>query len=130
MLILTIRTDKPEAEVGLYDDEKELVYDKWQAHRELAETLHVQIAKNLQFVIKEWSDIEGVVVFAGPGSFTGLRIGIATANALAYGLEIPIIGASGDDWLQTGIQQVLGGKSDTQVLPEYGAEPHITKPKK
>lgn len=37
-------------------------------------------------------DIEAVVAGTGPGSFTGLRVGLATAKALAYGLHRPIVG--------------------------------------
>jgi hypothetical protein len=36
MLILTIRTDKPEAEIGLFSDKDKLDYVIWQAHRQLA----------------------------------------------------------------------------------------------
>ena len=36
MLILAIRTEKPEAEIGLFDDEKKLAYETWEAHRQLA----------------------------------------------------------------------------------------------
>jgi hypothetical protein len=43
MITLTVRTDKPEAEVGLYKDNEQLAYISWQAHRELAETLHGKI---------------------------------------------------------------------------------------
>jgi hypothetical protein len=48
MIILTIRTDKPEAEIGLYDDEKQIIYETWQAHRQLAETIHLKI-KELRY---------------------------------------------------------------------------------
>jgi len=37
-------------------------------------------------------DIKGVVVALGPGSFTGIRIGVTCANTLAYGLGVPVIG--------------------------------------
>jgi tRNA threonylcarbamoyladenosine biosynthesis protein TsaB len=129
MIILTIRTDKPEAEIGLYKDNQRLAYETWTAHRELAETIHVQIAKILQFASKKWNDVEGTVVYKGPGSFTGLRIGLSVANALAYGLNVPIM-AEGENWIETGISRLLKGDADALALPEYGAPVHITKPKK
>ena len=45
------------------------------------------------------SDITGIVVGIGPGSFTGLRIGIATAKGIAHGLGVPIVGVSTADVL-------------------------------
>lgn len=129
MTILTLRTDKPEAELGLYSDRKQLAFDKWEANRELARTLHERIFTNLKRAGKDWHDIKGVVVYMGPGSFTGLRIGLALVNALASDLEIPIVGTTGTDWLDEGIDKLLAGQNDGMVLPEYGASPHITKPK-
>jgi tRNA threonylcarbamoyladenosine biosynthesis protein TsaB len=129
MLILTIRTDKPEAELGLFDGEKQLAYLTWQAHRELAETIHQKIKEILDEHEKSLSGIEGVVVFKGPGSFTGLRIGISVANALADGLDAPITGEEGEQWATQGIKRLLDRQNDRVVLPEYGAAPHITKPK-
>lgn len=130
MLILTIRTDKPEAEIGLFDATKQLDYDTWLAHRELAETIHTKIRQLLDEQNAGWHDIQGVVVFKGPGSFTGLRIGISTANALAYGLSVPVVSATGQEWIQTGIRRLLAGDGDVITLPEYGSPPHITLPKK
>lgn len=129
MLILTIRTDKPEAEIGLYQDEQELVYVTWPAHRQLAETLHTKIDEILRGQTKTLKDVEAITCFQGPGSFTGLRIGLAVANALATSLAIPIIGAMSDNWRQEGIGAVLSGGNDGQILPHYGAEVHITVPK-
>lgn len=130
MLILTIRTDKPEAEIGFYDGNKKLAYETWQAHRQLAETIHHQIAKNLRAIDKDWPDVKGIVCFKGPGSFTGLRIGLSVANALAYVNNIPITGTTGNHWLEDGLGRLVEGQGDKAIMPEYGADPHITQPRK
>lgn len=130
MLILTIRTDKPEAELGLYEDAKQLAYETWLAHRQLAETLHGKLAELLKSQQKDLHDIDGIVVFKGPGSFTGLRIGITIANALAYSLDAKIIAQEDPNWLETGIERLLAGESEQVALPEYGALPNISIQKK
>src|SRR3989344_3101329 len=116
-VILGLRTDKPD----------EL---KWQAHRELAETIHKQINKLLVLQGLSLQQIEGLVVFAGPGSFTGLRIGLSVANALAYALEIPIVAKKGKNWLKAGIKDLLAGKNDRVTTPYYDRPAATTPPLK
>jgi tRNA threonylcarbamoyladenosine biosynthesis protein TsaB len=131
MTILTIRTDKPEAEIGLYDSQSQLAYVVWYAHRELSVSLLQRITEIITSQQKQLPDIQGIVAYAGPGSFTGLRIGLTVANTLAYGLGVPIVGVAGeDDWLQKGIQQLEAGKGAQMALPEYGAPVHITQQRK
>lgn len=130
MIILTIRTDKPEAEIGLYEGTHQLAYISWQAHRALAETLHSKIVELLESQQKSLKDIEGAVCYEGPGSFTGLRIGLTVGNALAYALDIPIVASGGEDWHVTGIRRLERGECDPLALPEYGADVHITPPKR
>lgn len=130
MLTLTIRTDNPEAEVGLFEDSKKLAYETWHAHRELSITLHDKIEELLKGQGKMLHDLRGIVCFQGPGSFTGLRIGLTVANAMAYGLAVPIVATRGDSWIQTGQKRLQAGEDDRIVLPHYGAPVHITLPKK
>jgi tRNA threonylcarbamoyladenosine biosynthesis protein TsaB len=129
MLSLTIRTDKPEAEIGLFQDATKIDYETWLAHRELAETIHLKIDELLKKNQKTLENLGGIVVYQGPGSFTGLRIGISVANALADGLEIPIVAGIGDEWLEMALDRLAKGENDKMVIPEYGALPNITKPK-
>ncbi|MCA9348034.1 tRNA (adenosine(37)-N6)-threonylcarbamoyltransferase complex dimerization subunit type 1 TsaB [Candidatus Saccharibacteria bacterium] len=130
MIILTLRTDKPIAELGLFDGDKRIDHLEWEAHRQLAETLHSQIAKLLEVSSLTSDHINGLVVYKGPGSFTGLRIGISVINALAYANGLSVVGESGDDWIAKGISRLLADENDRIVTPEYGAAPNITRQKK
>lgn len=130
MMILALRTEKPLAELYLYEDKKELGRLKWQAHRELSNTIHSQTKAILNKSSISMSDLEGIVCFEGPGSFTGLRIGLSVANTLAYAQDIPIIAVGGENWIQAGLKDLDEGKNDKIVTPEYGSPPNITKPKK
>jgi tRNA threonylcarbamoyladenosine biosynthesis protein TsaB len=130
MIILTLRTDKPEAEICLYDGDKRLAYEKWEAHRQLAETLHTKIKEILNQSSISWDGIGAIVCYKGPGSFTGLRIGLSVANALAYAQDIPIVTAAGENWIKDGLSAISSGKNKKIALPEYGSPPHITQQKK
>jgi tRNA threonylcarbamoyladenosine biosynthesis protein TsaB len=129
MLILTFKTDQPEAEIGLYDGSRQLTSLTWQADRQLAETIHRKIRELLTANSKQLTDFQGIVVFRGPGSFTGLRIGASVANALADSLRVPIVGGHGNDWQTKSIDALLAGKNEKIIVPDYGSAPHITPPK-
>jgi tRNA threonylcarbamoyladenosine biosynthesis protein TsaB len=128
-MILTIKTDQPLAEIGLYDGSDQTGYKSWEAHRELSSTIHVVIKDLLDAAGKDWSDINGIVYFKGPGSFTGLRIGASVANALAAANSASVSNKNGEDWIDEGIAAVQSGKNEPAV-PEYGSAPHITVQKK
>lgn len=129
MLILTLRTDKPEAEIGLFNDDEKLTYVTWPAHRQLAETIHAKLKESLESQSLELSDVAGIIVFKGPGSFTGLRIGLSVANALADSLQVPVVGETGEQWIQQGSDQLQKGNNQQIILPKYGSPPHTTQPK-
>lgn len=128
-MILALRTDKPESEVYLLEDDKVVAERHWQAHRELSNTL----LSTIDLVLKQGgvsqNDLEGIIVYQGPGSFTGLRIGVSVANSIAYANSLPIVATQTDNWIQQGVSQ-LKNSPDLQVLPHYGQEAAITQPKK
>ncbi|TDM39397.1 tRNA (adenosine(37)-N6)-threonylcarbamoyltransferase complex dimerization subunit type 1 TsaB [Macrococcoides goetzii] len=57
-------------------------------------TMMSQIESLLEYTKLEMKDIEGIVVAKGPGSYTGLRIGVTAAKTLAYTLSIPLYAVS------------------------------------
>ncbi len=125
---LALRTDSSDAELYLLNLDGTVKQQKlWPAGRTLARDLPGEIDG---LIDGKYSDVTGIIVFKGPGSFTGLRIGITVANALAYAENIPIIGTNGEDWLKSGLTQLASGADDKIVLPEYGAPANITAPKK
>jgi tRNA threonylcarbamoyladenosine biosynthesis protein TsaB len=56
-----------------------------------AEKLHVFIAEIIKEAGVLMSDLKAIAVSQGPGSYTGLRIGVSAAKGLCYALEIPLI---------------------------------------
>ena len=56
-----------------------------------AEKLHVFVEEVMQEVNLQFSDLNAIAVSQGPGSYTGLRIGVSAAKGLCYALNIPLI---------------------------------------
>ncbi|MEK7072690.1 MAG: tRNA (adenosine(37)-N6)-threonylcarbamoyltransferase complex dimerization subunit type 1 TsaB [Patescibacteria group bacterium] len=97
-----------------------------------AENLLPLIGESLNNWQKKISDITGIAVVTGPGGFTALRIGVVTANVLAYALDIPVIGLTLNEFknnrqlVAQAINKLKNAKSGGVVVPEYGREPNIT----
>lgn len=129
-MFLGIRTDSPLAEFYLYNGEELVAQKSWQADRELAKGLLAQLETFLSENNCGFQDLAGLFAFRGPGSFTGLRIGLTVMNTMAYARSIPIVGSESDDWVSSAVARLAGGENDKIVMPFYGAEARITKPKK
>ena len=128
-MILLINTSTPVCYLRLIDGDKQLEFE-WEAHRELANNLLLWLEERLKEQGKSWQDIAGIGIFSGPGSFTGLRIGITVMNTLADSLQIPIVGSGGDEWVSEAKKRLENGENDRIVLPLYGSEANITIPRK
>ncbi len=130
MYYLLLRTDQDQAELYLYQENK--VQDSliWLAERHLAETLNQQIEDLLKSNNISYKELDGIGIYGGPGSFTGLRIGASVANALAYGLNIPIVSMSNEDWKSSVLNELASGHNQKIAIPIYGSDARITKPRK
>jgi tRNA threonylcarbamoyl adenosine modification protein YeaZ len=96
MNTLAINTALPQTEIALLHQNKPVESLSWQSNFNESE----KVLPELQKIIKQHgSGIDRIFVVTGPGSFTGLRIGITIANTLAYALKKPIIGMNTFDYL-------------------------------
>jgi len=90
-MILYINTvSGEEIIIALYNNEKLIAEKKINAPRQQSEKLLPAIEKLLQTKKIKLSDLKKIRVENYGGSFTSLRIGVITANALAYALKIPV----------------------------------------
>jgi len=92
MPILAIETATLVSSVALATADTLLAEITLQTKKTHSELLMPHIDKILAMAQVSKADIEAVAVSIGPGSFTGLRIGLATAKTLAYALNVPLIG--------------------------------------
>jgi tRNA threonylcarbamoyladenosine biosynthesis protein TsaB len=90
--ILNIETTTKNCSVAIAQDGKTLlckqIAESGYSH---AEKLHVFIEELLLELQLNYKDLNAIAVSQGPGSYTGLRIGISAAKGLCYALDIPLI---------------------------------------
>jgi len=127
---LCINSSESECYLSLWNQDKPRTTMSWDAGRTLADEIFVKIDEVLASSSCQYADLRGLVIYSGPGSFTGLRISHTVFNTLAYSLNIPIVGEVGDDWIRQGIMRLSTGKNDKIVSPIYGGKVNISKPKK
>src|SRR6476661_5005873 len=92
-MILALDTSTDWCSVALYDPAGGVQAEQtWYAHRDQTAQLLPAVQHLLGQIKKTVDDVSSLAVALGPGSFTGLRVGLATAKGLAYALDIPLWG--------------------------------------
>ncbi|MFY0627961.1 MAG: tRNA (adenosine(37)-N6)-threonylcarbamoyltransferase complex dimerization subunit type 1 TsaB [Reichenbachiella sp.] len=90
-LILAIETSTACGSVALVKDHKLIAVQFYHIEKSHSTLLHVMIQQmmdNAQLALKE---VDAIAVAEGPGSYTGLRIGVSAAKGLCFSLDIPLI---------------------------------------
>ena len=82
MKILVCDTSNQNASAGIYEDGKEIVYELSFEKRTHSETFMPLVHRVMKLAKMSHSELDAYAVVVGPGSFTGLRIGSATAKGL------------------------------------------------
>jgi tRNA threonylcarbamoyladenosine biosynthesis protein TsaB len=94
MKILVMDTTTRNGSLAIADGPAVLAERQFLAERSVADLLPLLIRQSLDDAGLRMQDLEGVGVAVGPGSFTGLRVGVAAAKGIAYALRIPVAGYS------------------------------------
>jgi tRNA threonylcarbamoyladenosine biosynthesis protein TsaB len=100
----------------------------WVSEHRHGEQLVQQLEDLLSDAGVERRDLKAVVVGLGPGSFTGLRIGLATAKTIAYSLGVPIVGISTSEALALGCSDGDAARADVAVsLPAGSVDRYVQR---
>ncbi len=92
MIVIGINTSTSEGGVALMGDEGLIAEYSLHSKATHSERLLPSIDRLLQDTELTFRDLSGIAVAVGPGSFTGLRIGLASAKGLALSSDLPLVG--------------------------------------
>lgn len=119
-MILTINTiNRNNIEIGIYKENKLHCFN-FETEKQ-SEDLLVAIEGILKKKKLSLQDIEKILVNQGPGSYTGVRVGVTVANTLGWSLNIPVFGYKEGE-LDIALQKVAKSKEKNFskiVLPHY-----------
>lgn len=128
MKILGIDTATSVASVALMDDDKLIGLMTINDKKTHSQKLMVLVETLLSQTEHTFDDIDCIAVASGPGSFTGLRIGVTTAKALAHGAQKAVVEISSLESLAYNIQSdhvcaLMDARRDSVFAGIYGKNP-------
>jgi len=134
MVTLAINTASRNTQIALIEDIKVLKEKEWTSANDESEKLMPEIDKLLKSEKLTYTDLDRVVVVKGPGSFTGLRVGVSVANMISYVQKIPVYGVDTFHFIRAKnadkdieVIVLLAGRSEIYVQFEDKGRPMIHK---
>ncbi len=91
-IILALETSTPVCSVALFKNEELLSYNELRVEKSQSSNLTLMISHCLEYAGVAFAELDAVAVSMGPGSYTGLRIGISTAKGICLGSNCQLIG--------------------------------------
>jgi len=92
--ILAVDTSSPELKLGLSFGEDRIIQSCERVDKSHSRLIIKKIGELFQSAGLHKNELEAIVICTGPGSFTGMRIGLAAAKGMAVALDIPIVGVN------------------------------------
>ncbi|MDB5191525.1 MAG: hypothetical protein JWQ96_1088 [Segetibacter sp.] len=114
-LILNIDTATEVASVCLSIDGECIAYSENKEQREHASFLHIAVSQMLIVTNTPIKSIDAVAVSGGPGSYTGIRVGMATAKGFCFSLEKPLIVINTLLMMAAAAKKYLSAKDNTLI---------------
>lgn len=120
-LILLLETATTSCSVALCENEHILAVKELNERNIHASHITLFIDEVMKKADKKYSDLHAVAISKGPGSYTGLRIGVSTAKGLCYALDIPLIGIDTLEAMAFGLLQQNEISSTDLLVPMIDA---------
>ena len=119
-LILSIETATPVCSVALHNDGVLVGLHEVHVQKSHSEFLAVMVKDLVRYTGYSLRDLDFIVVSKGPGSYTGLRIGTATAKGLCYALDKPLVSVNTLEAMAFGVASYYR-ESDLLLCPMIDA---------
>lgn len=112
-LILLIETATTTCSVALSENGNIIAAKEVNERNVHASHITLFIQEVMQQAGRQFADLNAVAISKGPGSYTGLRIGVSSAKGLCYALDIPLIGVDT-------VEAMASGLLSQQLMPQEG----------
>lgn len=134
-MILFLDTSSKKVKILLIFKEN-IFKSEFEAKEKLSKVIFLEIEKILKKACFKKENLKALAGFIGPGSFTGLRIGLAVLNGLSFALNVPLIEIKEKEikdlkkLTKTILEKYKQKKFKEFLTPFYGQPPKITKQKR